>query len=185
MTVSYDTYIAVNVINTTSVTTPNFTITSNADRAAMLCLSVSNAGISSITGSCGGQSGSAIANADAIKTNRQLLFGVTNPAAGSQTATMSWTTSCYGVFGVIVADGVDQDTSFNNGDIIEESGSGDSAITITSNSGDLTATSIKAEGAENIGGRNWQFPVKCYNGIYVTIGGTNAKYIIEYVQDVG
>ena len=70
---------------------------------------------------------------------------------------------------------------------VQTNGSNAGTITVydnTSAAGKIVWTQ-KVEGSENIGGRNWQFPVKCYNGIYVTISGTNAKYIIEYVQDVG
>lgn len=39
----------------------------------------------------------------------------------------------------------------------------------------------KAEGAENIGGRNWTFPVRCNVGLYAVVSGTNAKYIVEWL----
>jgi hypothetical protein len=38
----------------------------------------------------------------------------------------------------------------------------------------------KVNGDENIGGRNWQYPIKCFLGIYAEITGTNAKYIVEW-----
>lgn len=34
-------------------------------------------------------------------------------------------------------------------------------------------------GANNYGGRNWTFPVKFTTGVYVTVSGTGASYIIE------
>lgn len=34
-------------------------------------------------------------------------------------------------------------------------------------------------GANHYGGRNWTFPVKFTTGVYVTVTGTGASYIIE------
>lgn len=37
------------------------------------------------------------------------------------------------------------------------------------------------KGTEEIGGRNWQFPIRCSNGLYAAISGTNATYIVEWL----
>ena len=37
----------------------------------------------------------------------------------------------------------------------------------------------RVEGANNYGGRNWTFPVEFTAGVYVTLSGTGASYIIE------
>jgi len=36
-------------------------------------------------------------------------------------------------------------------------------------------------GADNYGGKVWRWPVKVEHGIYVTVSGTGASYIVEYV----
>ena len=41
----------------------------------------------------------------------------------------------------------------------------------------------KVPAAEEIGGRNLDFPVDCETGIYVVITGTGAKYIVEHTQE--
>lgn len=42
-----------------------------------------------------------------------------------------------------------------------------------------------AAGANHYGGRNFVFPLRCYNGIYMTISGTGASAIIEYINKAG
>ena len=37
-------------------------------------------------------------------------------------------------------------------------------------------------GASMYGGRNWTFPVFCNAGIYATVSGTGASYIVEYMD---
>ena len=37
-------------------------------------------------------------------------------------------------------------------------------------------------GADNYGGRDWAFPKRFENGIYVDVNGTGASYIIEYIK---
>lgn len=129
----------------TSITTPAFVTTSNANRAGLLGLSVDAATISAITGSIGGVSGSAITGTDSSSiatTVRTLQFGVTAPPSGSQTATMSWTTLSSCVFGAVTTSGVDQTTPFNNGTVTTASNFGPSSVAITSANGDLTCDTI-------------------------------------------
>ena len=118
MAVAFDATVSVRGFGVTSLTTASFTI-AGSDRAAQLQLSGDIVGSSGFSGSVGGASGAAISNADATDQNtslRVLCFGVTAPAAGSQTGTMSWTGSAADVtLGVITATGVDQTTSLNNG----------------------------------------------------------------------
>lgn len=136
MSVVADSSQAVGGGGVTTLTTPAFTISSTADRAAMICLE-SSASISAITMSVGGVSGSAITGADSGGANRAVIFGAIAPPSGSQTATASWTTSSFAVLGVLVGNGVDQTTAFNNG--VNATGTSASASgTVTSNPGDLT-----------------------------------------------
>lgn len=39
----------------------------------------------------------------------------------------------------------------------------------------------KVDGSENIGGRNWTYPIRCNIGLYAAISGSNAKYIVEWM----
>jgi len=39
-----------------------------------------------------------------------------------------------------------------------------------------------AAGADNYGGRTWDFPRWCGHGIYATLSGTGASYIVEYIK---
>lgn len=146
MAVSISDIVSASVQATTvvTVTTSPFTITSNSNRAGILGLSVGNTGISAITGSIGGVSGTAIAGTDSTttQTNRALQFGVTAPPSGSQTATMSWTGSSNAQLGVVTTSGVDQSASFNNGTFNSASAAGPTSVAITSTNGDLTVDTI-------------------------------------------
>jgi len=143
MAVAFDATVSVRGFGVTSLTTASFTI-AGSDRAAQLQLSGDIVGSSGFSGSVGGASGAAISNADATDQNtslRVLCFGVTAPAAGSQTGTMSWTGSAADVtLGVITATGVDQTTSLNNGNNANSGFGGPTSLQITSTSGDLTCT---------------------------------------------
>jgi hypothetical protein len=114
------------------------TITSNANRAGVIGLFSNNNGISGITASIGGVSGSAITGTDISSAGwRTLLFGVTAPPSGSQTVTASWTTAMDGSLGSTATSGVDQTTPFNNGNTAS-GGATSTSIAITSTNGDLT-----------------------------------------------
>lgn len=123
----------------TSLTTPSFTITSSANRAAVLCLGHRGLLSTGFSGSCGGISASLITGTDSSGgSTRSQLFGVIAPASGSQTASMSWTTAVSATLGAITASGVDQTTAFNNG--ATGSGTTSASVAVTSTSGDLTTT---------------------------------------------
>jgi len=123
----------------TMLTTPAFTITSNTNRAGFIGLSFNNNAISALTGSIGGTAGSAISGTDSGTTAvpRSVMFGVTAPPSGSQTATASWTGSSNAIIGATTTSGVDQTTSFNNGTFATGTAT-PSSVAITSTSGDLT-----------------------------------------------
>jgi len=40
---------------------------------------------------------------------------------------------------------------------------------------------ITVKGSDNYGGRNWQLPVRCVNGVYADLTGTGASCIVEYI----
>lgn len=144
MAVAFDNVASTNSFGATSLTTPAFTI-SGENRAGMLQLYVTEENTSGLSGSIGGVSASAITGADTTTGNpngRCLCWGAANPATGSQTGTMSWTsasTACG--LGALTATGVDQTTPFNNGNQVTTDANPASVdLVITSVSGDLTAT---------------------------------------------
>jgi hypothetical protein len=126
-----------------SLLTGSFTITSNSNVAATLSLGCRQDTVDAFTASLGGVGGTAITGADKAVANvgRTLMFGVLAPPSGSQTATVSWSTSSTATLGVITAYNVNQggvnSGTFNNG--TNASGGGSAAtINITSTNGDLT-----------------------------------------------
>src|SRR6266567_7263935 len=127
----------------TTVTTPAFTIGSGSNRAAMIMVTMSANNATNITASLGGVSGSLIPGTDSgtTATIRTLIFQVINPPSGSQTATVSWTTSMNGDVGVITVSGADQTTPCTNGTFAAaDSSAQTTSVTVASNSGDLTAS---------------------------------------------
>src|SRR5439155_10385269 len=127
----------------TAVTTPVLIIGSGANRAAMIMVTMSANGATNITASLGGVSGALIPGTDSgtTATSRTLIFQVTNPPSGSQTATVSWTTSMNVDVGVITVSGADQTAPCTNGTFAAaNSCANTTSVTITSNSGDLTAS---------------------------------------------
>jgi hypothetical protein len=71
-----------------------------------------------------------------------LIFQVINPPTGSQTARVSWTTSMNVDVGVLTVSGANQTVSCTNGTFaaFNSSPATATAVTITSNPGDLTAS---------------------------------------------
>ena len=140
--VAYDNSISAQGANITTLTTASFTIGSGSNRAAIAGLSTRSSSVNPgtvTTMTVGGVSGTEIAS-----TLKQLsfittqLWSVISPAAGSQTATMTWTNSVTdATLGVVTASGVDQTTPANNG----TGATGlftDLSLAVTSTSGDLT-----------------------------------------------
>jgi N,N-dimethylformamidase beta subunit-like, C-terminal len=128
-----------------TVTTPAFIIGSGLNRAAMIMVTMSANGATSITASLGGVSGTVIAGTDSgtTATIRTLIFQVINPPSGAQTATVSWAGSMLNVdVGVITVRGADQTTPCTNGTFAANNSSptANTSVTITSNPGDLTAS---------------------------------------------
>src|SRR5205809_409084 len=128
----------------TTVSTPAFTIGSGTNRAAMIMMAMGGNNATSITASLGGVSGTVIAGSDSGTTTaiRTLLFCVSNPPSGSQTATVSWTTSMNVDVGVITVSGANQTTPCTNGTFAATNSAptATTSVTITSNPGDLTAS---------------------------------------------
>ena len=157
------------VISTLTITA--FTI-SGSNRAGLLGLSHLNNTATSITGSIGGTSGTAITGTDSTttKTWRSLMFGVTAPPTGSQTATMSWTGDTDAVLGVITATGVDQTTPFNNG-TFASGASAQTSVTITSATDDMTADTISIDGNPTTSNQTSQWATQTPNGL----GGAGSR----------
>jgi hypothetical protein len=128
----------------TTVTTPSFIIGSGSNRAAMIMVTMSANTATNITASLGGVSGTVIPGTDTGTTAamRTLIFQVINPPAGSQTATVSWTTSMNVDVGVITVSGADQTTPCTNGTFAAANAAQTptTSVTITSAPGDLTAS---------------------------------------------
>jgi len=128
----------------TSITTPAFIIGSGSNRAAMIMVAMTTNTATNITATLGGVVGTLIPGTDSGTTasSRTLIFQLINPPSGSQTATVSWTGSASADFGVITVTGASQTTPTNNGTFAAFNSSPASAtsVTITSNSGDLTAS---------------------------------------------
>lgn len=115
--VAFDNTAVFTVVGGTSNTTPAFIITSNANRAGLLGLSMRQNGATNIVGSIGGTNGALVTGTDSgtAASIRTIIYGVTAPPSGSQTANMNWTSAMDTTLGVVTADGVDQTTPFNNG----------------------------------------------------------------------
>lgn len=137
--VSFDNVTSIVISSVQTITTSAFIITSASNRAGLLGLSAQSNGASAHSGSIGGVAGALITGTDsgAAAASRTLMFGVTAPPSGSQTATMSWTTNTQGTLGVVTASGVDQVTPFNNGTFATTPGT-PLEVTITSAVGDMT-----------------------------------------------
>jgi uncharacterized membrane protein len=128
----------------TKVTTPAFTIGTGANRAAMIMVAMSKNTATNITASLGGVAGTVVPGTDTgiTATIRTLIFQVVNPPSGSQTATVSWTTSMNADVGVITVTGASPTGPINNGTFFasNSSSSASGSVTVTSHTGDLTAT---------------------------------------------
>lgn len=149
MAVIFDNTASATIAAGVSITTASFAVTANPNRAALLALSTNNGNnITGITASLGGVNAVAVPGADSGATaQRVLMFSVTAPPSGSQTATVSWTGNADGTFGAVTASGVDQNTPVTNGTSASGSGA-TTSVTITSNAGDLTVDAVEvAQGA--------------------------------------
>jgi len=128
----------------TKITTPAFTIGTGTNRAAMILVAMSQNTATSVTASLGGVAGALVPGTDSgtSATIRTMIFQVINPPSGSQTATVSWTTSMNADVGVITVSGADPNTPINHGTFFatNTSNSQSGSVTITSNPGDLTAS---------------------------------------------
>jgi uncharacterized membrane protein len=127
-----------------SITTPPIIISGGANRAAMIMVSMVANNATGITATLGGVTGTLIPGTDTgnATSGRTMIFCVTNPPPGSQSATVSWTTSMGADVGVIAVTGANQSTSCTNGTFAatNSSPSRTTSVTITSSPGDLTAT---------------------------------------------
>lgn len=131
------------VTGMSSVTTPALTpdITTNANRAGMVLISRTINTFDTVAADIGGTAGSAVSGTSSGTSvgYSTIIYGVTAPPSGSQTATASWVGSANAIITAIATSGVDQTTPFNNGTFGFTAGSGQPSININSNAGDLTA----------------------------------------------
>src|SRR5262245_61562766 len=103
--------------DTANGTSKSFSITlggSSSTRAVMVGFS-GFTNTTGMSGTIGGESLSIISGTDGGATIGTVLLGKATSLTGSQTISMSWTTSQSCVLGAISATGVDQTTPFNNG----------------------------------------------------------------------
>ena len=146
MGVVYDNSVSSGIrFGVTEVTTPALVIGSGANRAAMIMVTMSGNGATSITASLGSVAGTLIAGTDSGTTAaiRTMIFQVINPPSGPQTATVAWANSTVNAdVGVIAVRGADQTTPCTNGTFagINSSPTATTSVTIVSNAGDLTAS---------------------------------------------
>jgi len=128
----------------TSVTTPAFVVGSGTNRAAMIMVTMTANNATGITARLGGVTGTLVPGTDSGTTAsiRTLIFQVINPPSGSQSATVSWTTSMNANVGVITVAGADQTTPVTNGTFAAFNSAPDrlTSVTVVSNPGDLTAS---------------------------------------------
>ena len=77
------------------------------------------------------------------------------------------------------------DAGFITGVMVYTDGVNDATLELYDNP--IAASGVKpfkltVSGADNYGGRIFQFPRKAFTGIYAVISGTGASYIVEYIQ---
>lgn len=137
MAVAYDNVETKVGNSVTSLTTNSFTITASSNRVAILGLHFPGTTYSSLSMSCGGQSGSQIASVATIVTVE--LWGVINPASGSQTASASWTGANDAVLGAMTFSGAAQSSVFTDPQTSGGYGSSNN-ISISSDNGDMTVS---------------------------------------------
>jgi len=117
-----------------------------ANRAAMIMVVMTANSAKGMSASLGGVAGTLCPGTDSgtTATLRTLIFQVTSPPAGLQTATVSWTNSLNADIGVITASGADQTTPCTNGTFVasNSSPSPGTSVTIASNPSDLTASVV-------------------------------------------
>ena len=128
----------------TSITTPAINIGTGTGRAAMIMVTMDSTNATNVKASLGGIAATLVPGTDSGSATsvRTMVFAVTNPPSGSQTATVSWTGALDADVGVISVFGADQSTPVVNGVFVAgSSGSSPStSLKITSNPGDLTAS---------------------------------------------
>lgn len=169
MAVTYDNQASITGSAVTTVTTGAFTITSNANRAAIVGMSNDNGTVSGISYTVGGVSATTIPGCFATFF---LTGQVTAPPSGSQTATASWTGAGNVVFGVLTFYNVNQATPTNNGTVSANYGTGTAAsLAITSTPGDLTVDHVFVT-ARTFSANTQNLGYNTTNGALVASGST-------------
>jgi hypothetical protein len=128
----------------TSASSKSATVTvgGGTNRVAVLGLAMFSNTATSFVLSNAASGGTLIAGADSGAANgaRTLMWVVINPATGSQTFTVAWTTAMFATLGVIVFDNADQVTGCNNGTFRTGTSGAACDLAVTSVSGDMTTT---------------------------------------------
>ena len=122
-----------------SASTSSFTIGSGTGRVALVGLWFSRA-VTNVSVTVGGQSGTQIGTDSG--GNQGFLFGVINPASGSQTGSVTWTTPSKASIIVMTFSGAHDTTPFTNYSVDNWEEGTSKQVTITSTSGDLTASML-------------------------------------------
>lgn len=68
---------------------------------------------------------------------------------------------------------------------IETDGSNNVTVLLYDNASAASGTvvaDITVVAGDYYGGRVWIHPIRCYNGIYADVTGTNGTYFVEYIQ---
>lgn len=167
MSVQFESVASNNGYGVTSLTINSLSITTNANRVAVLGLSA-NGDLSNISGACGGASASLIVS-DAY-AYKAIILGVINPASGSQTASASWTTAASCLLAAMIFSGAHQSTQFTDPKVNHKYGSSPLSISITSDPGDIT-TSVTASGSEATTNQTLKYGVTTGLWCYGDIGG--------------
>ena len=71
-----------------------------------------------------------------------------------------------------------------SGVILYSNGSSNAEVLVYDNGTGPTGTNVfklHIWGTDNYGGKNFAFPVECFNGIYATVSGDEASCILEYI----
>lgn len=148
--VAYDAQCSASVVAATSANC-SITIGSSSNRAVQVVILTNTTSISAITVTVGGNSLTAVSGSDSSTTYnlRGVTYCATTSLTGAQTVQVDWTTSASVVIGAISASGVDQTTPCTNGTYTGSNVDADGilGLSVTSTSGDLTATASQRSGS--------------------------------------
>lgn len=146
-----------NSAGTASATSLSFSLTigSGSNRAIAIGCAWSNKAITADAVTVGGTNAPAVANTTATNgsnSDMTKIYALANPASGSQTISISWTTAAVAVCGAVSVTGADQTTPLNNGNTNTSAANAAPTVSVTSNSGDLTFAVANIDSGNTIAG---------------------------------